>query len=64
MRELIESPLTGINVVEITSIYSGPMAGMMLGGLAHDRIDQQAFRRVTLAVLLVAGLNLVRRAVF
>ena len=36
MRELVESPLTGINVVEITSIYSGPMAGMMLGELgAH-----------------------------
>ena len=36
MRESVESPLTGINVVEITSIYSGPMAGMMLGELgAH-----------------------------
>jgi len=27
-----------------------------------DRIDQTAFRRVTLFVLLIAGLNLVRRA--
>jgi uncharacterized membrane protein YfcA len=40
------------------------VAGMWLGGLAHDRIDQKAFRHVTLIVLLVAGLNLVRRAVF
>ncbi|EYD73016.1 sulfite exporter TauE/SafE family protein [Limimaricola hongkongensis] len=40
------------------------MAGMWLGGLAHDRIDQKAFRHVTLIVLLVAGLNLVRRAIF
>ncbi len=40
------------------------VAGMLLGGLVHDRIDQQAFRHVTLVVLLVAGLNLVRRAIF
>ncbi len=40
------------------------VAGMLLGGLVHDRIDQQAFRHVTLMVLLVAGLNLVRRAIF
>ncbi len=38
------------------------VGGMMLGGLVHDRIDQAAFRHVTLIVLLVAGLNLVRRA--
>ncbi len=36
--------------------------GMWLGGLAQDRIDQRAFRRATLAVLLIAGLNLIRRA--
>ncbi|MHA6346262.1 sulfite exporter TauE/SafE family protein [Roseivivax sp. CAU 1761] len=38
------------------------LAGMWVGGQVQDRIDQQAFRRATLAVLLVAGLNLVRRA--
>jgi uncharacterized membrane protein YfcA len=36
--------------------------GMWIGGRLHDRIDQVAFRRVTLIVLLVAGLNLLRRA--
>ncbi|MDE4132910.1 sulfite exporter TauE/SafE family protein [Phaeobacter sp. QD34_3] len=36
--------------------------GMWVGGRLHDRIDQVAFRRVTLVVLLVAGLNLLRRA--
>ncbi len=36
--------------------------GMWIGGRLHDRIDQAAFRRVTLIVLLVAGLNLLRRA--
>ena len=45
----------------IDTILQDPM---MLGGLVHERIDQQVFRRVTLAVLLVAGLNLVRRAIF
>ena len=36
--------------------------GMWLGGRIQDRIDQAAFRKATLLVLLVAGLNLVRRA--
>ncbi|MDK3072100.1 sulfite exporter TauE/SafE family protein [Sedimentitalea sp. JM2-8] len=35
--------------------------GMWLGGLLHDRVDQAVFRRVTLIVLLLAGLALVRR---
>ncbi len=37
--------------------------GMWLGGKVQDRIDQQVFRRITLVVLLVAALNLIRRAV-
>ncbi len=37
------------------------MLGMWVGGRLQDRIDQKTFRKVTLAVLLVAGLNLVRR---
>jgi uncharacterized membrane protein YfcA len=39
------------------------VAGMWLGGFWQDRIDQATFRKATLAVLLVAGLNLLRRAV-
>ena len=36
MTNATNSPLAGIKVVEITSIYSGPMAGLMLGELgAH-----------------------------
>jgi uncharacterized membrane protein YfcA len=38
------------------------VAGMWLGGLWQNRIDQRAFRRATLIVLAVAGANLVRRA--
>ncbi len=38
------------------------LIGMWIGNRIHDRIDQTAFRRLTLAVLLIAGLNLIRRA--
>lgn len=38
------------------------LAGLWLGFLLQDRLDQQAFRRWTLVVLVLAGLNLLRRA--
>lgn len=37
------------------------VAGMWAGAQAQDRINQATFRRATLLVLLVAGLNLIRR---
>ncbi|QQA42310.1 sulfite exporter TauE/SafE family protein [Pelagovum pacificum] len=37
------------------------MVGMWIGLRLHDRVDQSVFRKVTLVVLVVAGLNLVRR---
>ena len=37
------------------------LAGMWIGFRVQDRIDQAAFRKATLVVLLVAGGNLVRR---
>lgn len=39
------------------------LAGMWIGFRIQDRIDQTLFRRLTLAVLVIAGLNLVRRGV-
>jgi len=39
------------------------LIGMWFGFRIHDRIDQQTFRKVTLAVLMIAGLNLIRRGV-
>lgn len=39
------------------------MIGMAIGTAIQDRIDQHVFRRITLIVLLVAGANLIRRAV-
>ncbi|WP_112321806.1 sulfite exporter TauE/SafE family protein [Oceanibium sediminis] len=38
------------------------VGGMLLGQIAQDRLDQQRFKRVTLVVLVVAGANLLRRA--
>lgn len=38
------------------------LAGMRVGFALSDRFDQATFRRATLAVLLVAALNLLRRA--
>lgn len=38
------------------------MAAMAVGFSVHDRLDQELFRKVTLGVLVAAGLNLLRRA--
>ena len=38
--------------------------GMVIGFQFQDRLDQKKFRRLTLAVLVLAGLNLVRRGLF
>jgi uncharacterized membrane protein YfcA len=38
--------------------------GMVIGVRIQDRINQARFKQVTLAVLLIAGLNLVRRGLF
>lgn len=40
------------------------LVGMWIGFRVQDRIDQAAFRKATLVVLLVAGGNLVRRGLF
>ena len=37
------------------------LIGLWVGFIVLDRVDQQFFRRMTLLVLIVAGLNLIRR---
>jgi uncharacterized membrane protein YfcA len=37
------------------------VAGMLIGFQFQDKLDQAKFRNVTLAVLVIAGLNLIRR---
>ena len=40
------------------------MIGMAVGFWIQDRLEQEKFRRVTLYVLVFAGLNLLRRGLF
>jgi uncharacterized membrane protein YfcA len=40
------------------------LLGMTFGMMLQDRMDQATFRRATLLVLFLAGLNLVRRGLF
>ncbi|MFV2003356.1 MAG: sulfite exporter TauE/SafE family protein [Paracoccaceae bacterium] len=39
------------------------LIGMAVGIRVQDRLDQELFRRATLAVLVIAGLNLIRRGI-
>lgn len=39
------------------------VVGMVAGTWAHDRMDQALFKRLTLVVLVLAGLNLLRKGV-
>lgn len=45
------------------SLILPAMLGMWIGGRLQRRVDQALFRRLTLIVLVVAGLNLIRRGV-
>ena len=39
------------------------LAGLYVGFLLQDRLDQRLFRRMTLVILIIAGLNLIRRGI-
>lgn len=43
------------------SLILPAMLGMWIGGRLQRRVDQALFRKLTLVVLVVAGLNLIRR---
>lgn len=45
------------------ALIAPALLGLWLGFRMQDRIDQRLFRRLTLAVLVLAGLNLVRRGI-
>ncbi len=48
--------------VTLSFLLLGPaLVGLVLGFMVQDRLDQDKFRKVTLLVLVVAGLNLIRR---
>ena len=45
-----------------TILGAAGIIGLALGFAVQDRLDQALFRKLTLVVLVIAGLNLVRRA--
>jgi hypothetical protein len=57
------SGVLGSETLPLSLVLILPAAiGMWLGGRWQDRIDQNVFRKLTLIVLLLAGLNLLLRA--
>lgn len=61
----IRSGLLNAETGTFSALLLAPiLAGLFLGVAVQDRLDQIRFRRITLVVLAVAGLNLVRRGLF
>ena len=61
----LQSGVLNGDTVRLSMMLTVPaLVGMALGFAVQDRLDQVVFRKITLIVLVVAGLNLVRRAVF
>lgn len=59
------SGVLNAQTVKFSALMLAPaLLGMWVGMRIHDRIDQTTFRRITLWVLLIAALNLLRRAFF
>lgn len=60
----LRSGLLNAQTLPLSLWLVAPMVvGMLAGQSVQDRLDQQLFRRATLAVLVVVGLNLIRRGV-
>lgn len=53
--------LTAPSVTLSTVLLLPALVGLALGFVVQDRMDQDKFRKMTLLVLVVAGLNLIRR---
>jgi uncharacterized membrane protein YfcA len=47
-----------------TLLLPGALLGLWIGFKLQDKLDAERFRRVTLILLVVAGLNLIRRGLF
>ncbi|WP_410218725.1 sulfite exporter TauE/SafE family protein [Paracoccus sp. (in: a-proteobacteria)] len=59
----LASGLLNAQTLPLSAVLCVPAIGGMLGGFAlHDRLDVGQFRRWTLVLLILTGLNLVRRA--
>lgn len=61
----IKSGLLNATTIPFSGVLILPgIIGMVLGFRLQNRLDQAVFRRLTLIVLVVAGLNLLRRGIF
>jgi uncharacterized membrane protein YfcA len=59
----LQSGVLNAATLPISALLVAPaLVAQWLGMKLHDRMDQDRFRQATLAVLVIAGLNLVRRA--
>ena len=59
----VQSGVLNRSTLPLSALMLVPtLAGMALGLRWHDRLPQAGFRRATLVVLVLAGLNLLRRA--
>ena len=59
-RGVLDTTLLWLSVVACAPVF----AGMFLGRRLRDRIDQALFRKLVLGALFLAGLNLIRRAIW
>jgi len=60
----VKSGVLTFGTAQISAVMLIPaLIGLAIGFKVHDRMDQALFRKATLVVLVVAGLNLIRRGV-
>ena len=64
LAHLQSGVLSGVGLNLSIVLVVPALAGVAMGVAVQDRLDQERFRTVILALLVLAGLNLVRRAVF
>lgn len=65
MAAHLASGVLNAETFKVSALLVPPaLLGIWAGFAINDRIDQAAFRRLTLILLLLAGLNLLRRALF
>ncbi|MDE0696297.1 MAG: sulfite exporter TauE/SafE family protein [Boseongicola sp.] len=63
LAHLQSGVLSGVGLSLSIVLVLPAMAGAAIGIAVQERLDQERFRTLVLAVLVLAGLNLVRRAV-
>lgn len=63
LAHAVSGILTVATALFSVGLVPAAVAGMLVGTRIQDRINQKEFRRATLFVLFIAGLNLVRRGI-